>query len=983
MAYIGGEMYAWTRIIAEAKPDLAAIRAGADRDASSQRALSLLDGKSEIADAEAQGALAALLLGRLRDPLIACWLELGGPGFAIACATHERRWIATHPKNGGKIDLGVRWLEPREGDRIPVALDVPTWDALHAAFRKLKKDDKLGAQDVVRTALVGAPASLALWTSGIALLGGEAAAAIGAIDTDARAPLDAWLVAALDALAFEPSDTTRAAAIDVLSGANPAALARIAKHPKDIVRLLGDDGVHVLVDLLALAHTAPVVDATSVKKVAEALATSGAPIAGDFFRRNVGSRLVGTVAAAWVTEHGTDARASEIHAKTVAEKAVRSKRAKKVAAKTSARKKHVEAVTQVREASDEEVPWVLREPPWHEASATPPLPSCEGIDEAPFEEALHLSESDREGIGPDTEVDDDDPVGLLAQRGVAVVPMLLSQPILVALHGLRLVESPRAAARLVLALATPRAAVAKAYFRAYPSASAIGLVRMALDPKSNQRAALEAISLMLEAEHEEHVASAAARYGEDAPRAIIAAARLVGHSLEAPLVPAWARGAKLPPVLAAGGARLPEKAAQYLLEMCTFGRHPGLREIELDRVSTDAFLVVLLDAWVRAGAREDWVLPAVAALGGPDAARAVAQRAKEWNRDRATRDLAIAAVEALGEGGTSAVVALSEVARKGGALGERASEMLASVARREHLSTDELADLAVPTLDLDERGRAVLDFGPRNFEIAIGDDLAPRILDQEGRLVTTTPRQLAADDPVKARASLERLKSLKKSMGEIARNVAARLEMAMITGRTWRAATFRTTLVDHPLLGRLVRRLVWSRGGGRLFRIAEDGSAADERDELVEIAPNETIRIPHTLDISAEAHRAWGDVLSDYEIIQPFPQIGRSTFAPTETELGANALNRFAGAPVKQMAVQGRLLARGWERVADFGVTTAFVRRFRAITAQYTLVDPLGFGEEFVNDTTLGSVTFGVPLDRVPPLIFSEAAYDLHVLADG
>jgi hypothetical protein len=230
--------------------------------------------------------------------------------------------------------------------------------------------------------------------------------------------------------------------------------------------------------------------------------------------------------------------------------------------------------------------------------------------------------------------------------------------------------------------------------------------------------------------------------------------------------------------------------------------------------------------------------------------------------------------------------------------------------------------------------------------------------------------------------SLERLKSLKKSMGEIARNVGARLEVAMVLGRTWRASRFQATIVDHPLIGRFARRLLWAGAKGRVFRIAEDGSAADERDEHVDLAPNETIRLPHTLDLESDVLKTWGAVFSDYEIIQPFPQIGRATFRPTDAERAANALSRFHGAATTQMAIQGRLLGRGWEKITDGGVTSAYVRRFKSITAQYTLIDQLGFGDEFVNDTTIGTVTFGVPLDRVPPLIFSEVAYDFHVLVE-
>jgi len=35
-----------------------------------------------------------------------------------------------------------------------------------------------------------------------------------------------------------------------------------------------------------------------------------------------------------------------------------------------------------------------------------------------------------------------------------------------------------------------------------------------------------------------------------------------------------------------------------------------------------------------------------------------------------------------------------------------------------------------------------------------------------------------------------------------------------------------------------------------------------------------------------------------------------------------------------------------------------------------------------VNETTVGAVTFGMPLGKVPPVLFSEVVYDLHVFAE-
>jgi hypothetical protein len=82
------------------------------------------------------------------------------------------------------------------------------------------------------------------------------------------------------------------------------------------------------------------------------------------------------------------------------------------------------------------------------------------------------------------------------------------------------------------------------------------------------------------------------------------------------------------------------------------------------------------------------------------------------------------------------------------------------------------------------------------------------------------------------------------------------------------------------------------------------------------------------------------------------------------------------------MAIQGRLQARGWERVSQGGATTGFARRVRGVWANYDLANPVLFGEPLVNETTLGAVRFGTTLAGVPAVVFSEVAYDLHVLGE-
>ena len=95
------------------------------------------------------------------------------------------------------------------------------------------------------------------------------------------------------------------------------------------------------------------------------------------------------------------------------------------------------------------------------------------------------------------------------------------------------------------------------------------------------------------------------------------------------------------------------------------------------------------------------------------------------------------------------------------------------------------------------------------------------------------------------------------------------------------------------------------------FRVDEERAPADARDEAWTLPGDAHVGVVHPLELDAADLERWGVVLSDYRIIQPFPQIARPTFTPTEVELGQKRLDRLQG-----RGLWGRrfftLRARGW-----------------------------------------------------------------------
>lgn len=959
-------------------------------------------------DAELQGALSALSLGRLRDDLTPAWLSLGGPSFAIACAAHERKAVAAHPRRAGTLDLGTRWLEPRTAEQTDITLDALTWETLSKAFRGQKKDERVAARSEVREARQGAHPALAVWIDAIAQLPEEAVedlAFAGALPEPAWRALEPWLTELVPSLALLPRDRAKPAALALIERASTSALGKLAAHAKSLVEIVGPSGAPALMRLLSDAHKSPFPDVTSAKKLANALATLDDPSVLAFFERHLSSRLLGVVAAEIVAKKSADtekkALAVDLHEGTVAAKVIRATRAKKVAKARAVVQKSEQAVAQAATASPEQLPWILREPPWRTPSI-PPLPEASVWIDVPFEEKLHLLASDSEGL--ENEDVADDPIGLLATRGLSAVSLLLEWPANLSAPALRRVESPRVAARLLEVLPSRRRLV-EGYFTQYPVASALALLPLALARSSSAptsiRPALEALSGMWSSGCELAIRSAALSLGQgDVVDRLGRACRLLDGPSASPHLPAWCIEARGPTVLLAGGERLPPEAIRAVVELMTSIEidkpSEGVSEIRsaCDKTSLDAFLCALLAAWSRAKAWDDaWVLPSIAALGGSDSVRQIVALIREWAKERTTWPHALDAVSALEAAGVGATAALSGLVRKGSrTIAERAELVLRSIAKREGLTADELADLGTPTLDLDAHGKARLDFGARSFVVEVGDDLAPVVLDGNRRRVPTL-RALKSDDPTLAAASLARMRSLKKGLGEVARSAASRLERAMVEGRVFRVSHFEEVVLVHPILGRLARRLVWQRrplarenlaaSSPLLFRVAEDGAPANLSDQSVSLGRHDEVRLAHPLEMEPGAAQSWLDLLTDYEIIQPFPQMARPVFAPLPGEIDERAITRYRGRPVLQMAIQGRLLARGWERADEGSQTTALVRRARRHVAHYALVDPIVFGEPFKSETTLGVVTFGVPLSEVPPIVFSEVAYDLDVLGEG
>ena len=585
---------------------------------------------------------------------------------------------------------------------------------------------------------------------------------------------------------------------------------------------------------------------------------------------------------------------------------------------------------------------------------------------------------------------------VVAKFGPAALPMVLDSAR----------RAPSSVAASLLPYAAPEVAVlmaewlarlksvratALAWLHRHPGAAARALIPAALGkPGVARLRAEQALAALVAGGHRDTVAEAAAGYGPTAEAAI--ADLLVADPLDAlpakmPVLPEWTDVAIMTPIHLRGGAgALPPEAVRHVMTMLAISKpgdpYAGLAVVKetCDGRSLADFAWALFQRWQAAGhpSKESWVMDAQALLGDDETVRRLTPLIRTWPGEGG-HARAVTGLDLLASIGSEvALMHLHGIAEKVkfSGLKNRAKLKMDEVAAELGLTPQELADRLVPDFGLSADGSLTLDYGRRQFVVGFDEQLKPYVADASGKRLKNLPKPGANDDPELAPAAHRRFAGLKKDVRSVAGDAIHRLEQAMVNRRRWSAGDFGRLLVGHPLLWHIVRRLVWGLydPSGQLtgtLRVAEDRSFADVEDDTLTLPEDALVGVVHPLELG-EGLAAWSEVFADYEILQPFPQLGRETY-----ELDPALVAEIEAAKIPTRAVIG-LERRGWRRGApqDAGWQGWIERDVpggRTITIGLDPGIAIGY-LDFADEQTL--VELG--LDGLDPITTSEILRDLR-----
>lgn len=466
-----------------------------------------------------------------------------------------------------------------------------------------------------------------------------------------------------------------------------------------------------------------------------------------------------------------------------------------------------------------------------------------------------------------------------------------------------------------------------------------------------------------------------------------------------------------------GGAEFARRATGWL-ELVGRGRAEWIRPMHFGRGNLneliDPYNVTVLRGLV-------WLVAGCATGSGAAVARVlgglveVALRAAEEVGPRCPR-LANTAVQGLSMMEDPAAVGqlarLAARVRFKGTLKE-VDKALAARAAALGVSREEIDELAVPSYGLTGVGRRTVTFGAARAEVTVGRSTVVGWFNSAGRAVKSVPAEVRRGH----RAELGELTASVKDLDRMLAAQRDRLDRLALARRSWRWDAFRARYLDHPLVGTLARRLIWTVDGTACGW--GDGAVRTVHGKPFEPDGGARVELWHPLGRDAEEVAGWRDFLRRYGITQPFKQAHREVYELTGAERETRTYsNRFAAHFLRQHQFHALAAARGWHDRLRLMVDDSYPPAYRellawGLRAEYRVA---GAGTEWHEDTTdsgaylrlatdqvrfypagapvrmrhtSGGGGYGlprgagpdepVPLDEVPPLVLSEVLRDVDL----
>jgi hypothetical protein len=326
---------------------------------------------------------------------------------------------------------------------------------------------------------------------------------------------------------------------------------------------------------------------------------------------------------------------------------------------------------------------------------------------------------------------------------------------------------------------------------------------------------------------------------------------------------------------------------------------------------------------------------------------------------------------------------------------EKARLLVENIAKRNGWATDELADRTISTAGLDDNGVLTLDYGERIFTASFDDKFKWHLKNSDGDEIKALPEARKSEDVTLVKEAKKQFTNSKKELTQLLNMQMTRFYEAMCAQRHWRVEDWQKYLQPHPIVGRLVQRLIWLEldDKGQIvnsFRPTEDGSLITTDDDEISLNQVNKIAVAHSALLSSDNIKAWQHHLKDYKVTQLFEQFTHSL--PDVSKVENNIINECFGWLTDSFTLRGILTKLGYKRdaVEDAGCFYGYYKYFVGLN----LYINIEFSGSMVPEENVPVALFNlyfskkpglkhraIELNQVPPVLLAEGYADYMAVA--
>jgi hypothetical protein len=404
----------------------------------------------------------------------------------------------------------------------------------------------------------------------------------------------------------------------------------------------------------------------------------------------------------------------------------------------------------------------------------------------------------------------------------------------------------------------------------------------------------------------------------------------------------------------------------------------------------------IYDCWVHKGINpyDKWVLFTFAELGGERAIITIGaliqevklgRKAPRFGRSGIIRN----AYQALEDNASDLALFYLYCQWLGNGSEKNRQNALQRIDRLALLKSRSILDLALQVIPQWNYDGYVFDYGSRKFILTLNSELDLIVRDEHGKVRADLPKPGKQDVPELADSALAEWKKCQQFLHDV-KNIQTRvLEEAMISENRWTWEDFNHIFLKPYLLRNFAQRLVWGvYEDGQIkqtFIVTADHSLSDAHYQPLEIEPQAKVGIVHPVNLSKDQQSLWAQVLHEYEILQPFQQIGRYVYRCMPEQLQANTMTCFTEVKIPRKQLTGySLMKRHWLLGYDRDKKANFFRRRFANYLATLMIYPLNSSKKADNVVYRVELYFSLktnqpllPLESINPIHISEVMLDL------